>query len=258
MTINNISIDLTNDSVLSADLEAVIRSVIIEFTAYFSTLPPAGVRPIKIFYCPDRGPIVDSTTDTGIYNIGLTVNSRYYDQLVYQLSHELCHIFADPRRSNWFVECCCEMLSQTMLLRLADVWATSPPFSNWTEYAPVFENYLRDHLLEQYEKVFPNCPELFNNNLTEWLKSIRTTLDKPCERARNTVIANLMRPLFERPEKHWDALCYLGYASSNPPVSLTEFNANSDFQFDKWLDAVPESHKFFVSEIKDLLAPLFA
>lgn len=133
--LTKVVVELSDDPILVRDLKAVVDSAASEFNKVFPAAPPAGLRPIRIFYRAE-GPITDSTSNVRYYQIGLTVNSRLYDQLTYQLGHELCHIFTDPRRTNWFVECCCELTSLVVLSQMSKAWALTPPFPNWVSYTP--------------------------------------------------------------------------------------------------------------------------
>lgn len=143
--LENLIINLSDDLDIANDLEAVVRSAAKEFTAIFPGRPPAGERPIVVFYRRE-GPITNSTADLNVYRIGLTVRDHCYDQLVFQFGHELCDVFTDPRRSNWFVECCCEMASLMLLRRMSEVWAYAPPFPHWVSYAPRFEDYAKERV----------------------------------------------------------------------------------------------------------------
>ena len=113
-----VDVRLSDDSNLNRDLCVVARSATEEFSTLFSVSPPAGIRPVTILYW-SKHPLIDSTSDTTRYQVYLSVKNRHYAKLVFQLEHELCHIFADPRRTNWFVESCCEMASLVLLCRMS-------------------------------------------------------------------------------------------------------------------------------------------
>ena len=251
--ISNIHVCLSEDKELNRDLAAVVCSATSELINMFSKPPPAGVRPIHVFHRPE-GPITDSTKDTSLYRIGLTVSNRHYAQLVFQLGHELCHIFADPRQTNWFVESCCEMASVVLLRRISRLWCYDPPFPNWVSYAPNFEEYAQDYIRQAGEYQFgsnwpPNEAQLY-----AWLTNAKSSFTgAPCNRQRNVIIAEkLLLPLFEEAAENWDALCSLGEASTSSPVCLTDWNQNSDFEFDRWLQTVPSHLKVLVERIRKM------
>lgn len=217
-----VDVRLSYDLRLNRDLCLVARSAIEEFSILFSVLPPAGVRPVGILYRP-QGPLTDSTSDTARYKVYLSVKNRYYAQLVYQLGHELCHIFADPRRTNWFVESCCEMAALILLRRMSRLWGNNPPCASWISYAPEFKQYAQNRISEAKEA------------------------QEPSDRERNTIVAEMLCPLFEESAESWDALCFLGQGFASPPVDLTDWDPDSvDFSFDRWVQAVPEYLKDIV------------
>jgi hypothetical protein len=248
----DIDVRLSEDNGLNRDLAVVVRCATEEFSKLFSKPPPAGIRPLRVVHRPDR-PIIDSTTNTSIYEIGLTVNYPCYDQLVFQLGHELCHIFTDPRRSNWFVESCCEMVSLVLLRRMSELWNKNPPYANWKSYAPKFQEYAQNRIREVSESVFKSNWLPNEAQLCAWLTDTKPSLTRgTTDRQRNVIIAEILHPLFEESAENWDALCYLGEASHSPPVSLTDLNLNSDFEFDRWLQAVPQHLKVLVEKIRKM------
>jgi len=220
-----VDVSLSDDFRVNRDLCLVVHSAVEEFSIPFSVLPPAGVRRVSILY-RTQGPLTDSTSDTTRYRVYLSVKNRYYARLVYQLGHELCHIFADPRRTNWFVESCCEMAALTLLRRMSKLWGDNPPYARWRNYAPKFQHYAQNGIREAKE------------------------VEEPSDRQKNTIVAERLCPLFEESAESWDALCFLGQGFASPPVDLTDWNPGSvDFSFDRWLQAVPEYLKDIIIQI---------
>jgi hypothetical protein len=219
-----VDVSLSDDLHLNAELYVATRSAIDEFGTSFSVSPPAGIRPVSILY-RSRGPLTDSTSDTTRYKVYLSVKNDNYRQLVFQLGHELCHIFTNPRRTNWFVESCCEMAALVLLHSMSRLWGSNPPRDNWRSYAPKFQQYAQDRILR-----------------------VRQT-EQPDYRQRCVIVAEMLYPLFQESRESWDALSFLGQASTSPPVSLTDWNPNTGFTFDRWLQAVPEHLKSIVARI---------
>lgn len=248
--LTNFIVKLSDDPVINEDLTAVVRSTIDEYNKIFAASPPAGIRPIIIQYHSAAWPLTDSTTNSSAYYVFLTVNGRYYDQIVYQLAHELCHIFADQRRSNWFTECCCELASLLLLDKMSVAWDLAPPFPNWKSYALTFKKYAQDHIREMTREVFNTECLPDQDQLQKWLATVNSSFKgDPIDRPRNTIIALMLRPIFEEAKGNWDALRFLGQASTNPPASLTDLNTNSEFEFNKWEEVVPEQLKELVRRI---------
>jgi len=221
---------LADDSPLNRDLFLVVSSTTEEFTTLFSVPPPAGIRPITILYRA-KGPLIDSTTDTTRYKIYLSVNTRHYARLVYQLGHELCHIFTDPRRANWFVESCCAMASTVLLYRMSNLWSNNPPWPNWRSYAPKFQQYAQNIIGDAQDA------------------------EQPAPRQGQVLNAEILYPLFEESSDSWNALTYLGKASTSPPndEDRTDWNKHEvGFSFDRWLQVVPHNLKRTVQTIHDM------
>ena len=220
-----VDVRLSDDSHLNRDLSLVARSAAEEFSTLFSVPPLAGIRPVSIRSRSQGPPRIDSTSDTTRYQVYLLVTNRFYDQLVLQLGHELCHIFADPRRTNWFVESCCEMASLVLLCRMSKLWGINPPFANWRSYAPKFRENAQNRMREAKEAKEPDY------------------------RQKCVIVAEMLCPLFKESAESWDALCFLGQASASPPVSLIDLDLDSDFSYDIWLQSVPEHLKGIVIRI---------
>ena len=220
-----VDVSLSDDSYLNSELCEAARSATEEFSTLFSVSPPAGIRRVSILY-RSEGPQTVSTPDTTRYKVYLSVKNRYYHQLVFQLGHELCHIFADPRRTNWFVESCCEMAALVLLRRMSRLWGNNPPRADWRSYAPKFQQYAQNRIRKAREA------------------------EEPDDRLKNVIVAEMLCPLFEKSAESWDALCFLGQASTSPPVELTDWNPYlKDISFDRWLQAVPEYLKDIVVRI---------
>jgi hypothetical protein len=222
-------ISLSNDDPqLNADLSLVARSATQEFSTLFSAPPPAGTRPVTICYRAE-GPMTDSIKDTTRYIVYLSV--AYWDpaRLVYQLAHELCHVFTDPRRHNWFVESCCAMASTVLLCRMAELWANSPPPVNRKMRPLNFRHYA--------QKVIRDARKA----------------QKPTWRQGKDLNAEILRPLFDESSHNWNALRFLGQASTCPPADLTDWNDRQrGFSFERWLQAVPPYLNDIVRRISNI------
>jgi hypothetical protein len=214
-------VSLSHDSHLNRDLSLVARSATEEFSALFSLDPPAGIRPVTVLYRAE-GPQTNSTKDTARYKVYLNVNQWHPEQLVYQLGHELCHILADPRRTNWFVESCCAMASTVLLCRMSRLPPNDPP----NRRSPNFRQYAQDVIRRARQA------------------------DQPDARQGQVLNAEILRPLFDQSLENWNALCFLGRASTSPPAHLKDWDPHAlGFTFDRWLHAVPSHFKAIVQRI---------
>lgn len=249
----NLTVNLSDDPDVNRHLTAVVRSAVEEFITIFPACPPAGERPIHVSYRSD-GPFNDSTKDPNIYSIYLTVSSRAYCQLVFQLGHELCHIVSDPRRTNWFVESCCEMVSLVLLRQMTRVWDCTPPaVPDGVKYTPEFEKYAEDWIRKATMKIFQSESLPEQAEVRNWLASVKSSFQAcPLWRERNVLIAEMLHPFFQESMDNWYALYFLGQACDSPPIDLRDPNLYSSFEFDRWLEAVPEHLKDFVRRIRDI------
>lgn len=224
-----VDVSLSDDPQVNGDLYLAALSATAEFSTLFSVPPPAGVRPVTILYDP-RLPRINSHTDITRYKVYLTVKNCYYEQLVYQLGHELCHIFADPRRSNWFVESCCAMASHVLLCRMSKLWLNNP-LRVTCSHTPKFQQYAQDVIQRAKEAEHPD------------------------HRQGQVLNAEILRPLFDQSLENWNALCFLGQASTCPPADLADYNSRQvGFSFDRWLHAVPPYLRGIVQRIYEIPA----
>jgi len=255
----DLTVNLSTDVGVNRKLRGVLGIGLKEFTMLFSECPPAGEHPIQVYYRLE-GPTVRLVGNPRFYWMGLGVCDLTYDQLLFQFGHELCHIFTDPRCSNWFVESCCEMMSQKMLRIMSAVWTARrmnflpESYLGRVIYARKIEKYADQWIGDANEQIF-GCRCLPDQApLLAWWTTVRGSLGQnPVDRQRNVIIAEMLSPLFEKSNKHWDALCFLGKATDGLPINSMEVCMNSDFRFDKWMQAVPENLKDFVKEIRDML-----
>lgn len=250
--------NLTTDElgILCRDQNAVLHSVIESFQQIMPQAPALGFRPLYIFQrAKDEGSITDSTSDTNHYHIGLSTSDRYYSQIAYQFAHEFCHVYADPRITNWFIESVCEMMSQYTLERLSETWAAKPPFDNWRTYARKFEEYLDNHLREVHQRTLGiDKTDVDKQSLLDWLsKNTSDLAHEPNNWDRNVIIAEVIKPILEANNGSWEIILSLGRASSPYPETLTEFRKNSEFNFDKLQETVPENAKGIVQQLCDIL-----
>jgi hypothetical protein len=258
-----IYVDLTNDVTLNANYQAVLNATSRIISKLFKWSPPAGERPVHVYYYPDE-PLTDSTSDTSVYKIRLNIVSARYDQMIFQFSHEMCHVYTDPRRSNWFIESCCELISQVMLDKMSEIWVQirfkpdiyrdeRDKYRDKFLYAQKIRAYAKNHIQKKYQEANLSINLIRLPEKLEWLRGVSTGLStNPIDRPRNAVIATMMRPIFEKQTDGWDALQFLGKSCMPPTTTdLKDLITNSGFSFDMWLGAVPDHLKGLVRDIME-------
>jgi hypothetical protein len=250
----NLIVNLSDNRAVNGKLHRVVLATIKKFSKLFSMEPPTGFRPIRVLYQSEH-PQIDATTDTEVYIIYLTVADFTPNQLIFQLGHELGHIFFDPRRTNWFVESCCQMMSQIILCRMYEVWPSTMRFlSDRVIYAPKIEAYGKEQIQRASDKIFGSKSLPEEAEIMKWFTSVKDTLHEPYWHFRNRIIGEILRPIFEESKSHLDALCFLGQASTSPPTDLMDYDEKSGFEFDKWFESVPPHLKGLVNRLRVKLA----
>lgn len=136
-----LNINLAEDEILNNDLTAVISDVAKKYVTLIPEGPPLGYKNIEVKTDKDRGPMCVTNFLPEQYQILLNTEDRDYCRVVYQLSHEMCHIYCNPTVSNRFIESICELSSLCFLEYLGEKWQIDPPFPNWRDYAPNFMAY---------------------------------------------------------------------------------------------------------------------
>jgi len=131
-----------------------------------------------------------------------------------------------PRRSNWFIESCCELISQVMLDKMSEIWVQirfrPDIYRDKFLYAQKIKAYAKNHIQKKYQEANLGINSIRLPEKLEWLRSVSTSLStNPIDRPRNAVIATMMRPIFEKQTDSWDALQFLG--KSCIPPTTTDF-----------------------------------
>jgi hypothetical protein len=173
--------------------------------------------------------------------VRLNTANRAWAQLVFQFSHELCHILCNYRNVKnpqlWFEETLCECASLFALRQMANTWKTDPPYSNWKSYSSALNDYAAQRLkIHQNDK--QSAEEIYVANRSK-LESSGT------DRDLNNRLAAKLLPLFEKDPTAWEAVQYLNRGPAEE---------NGDFQryLKGWYERVPEQKKVFVVRMAKL------
>ncbi len=106
-------------TLLARDVERIVRSM-------FGGVSPPVNKPI-VCWLGSPLPLTDSTTYARLIciRIALTdedLRARNYCRFAYQLSHEMSHVYLEPRRSNGLIETLADCIAYKTLPRLSQHW----------------------------------------------------------------------------------------------------------------------------------------
>ena len=189
---SNIEVLLTN---VACHLTRVIRE------------PPTGSIVVRATLRIDDDPMTlfRSCLDEP-FTILLSARGRHWSQIAYQFSHELCHVLSGyerlrDNRNNWFHEAICELASIFTIRRMAEAWATRPPYPNWAGYARSLTSYAETCLAKDERRLPAGM------TLSTWLLSEEEGLREDCrQRDKNAVVAYSLLPIFENEPTVWNAI----------------------------------------------------
>jgi hypothetical protein len=229
------------------DVQSVLQSVIEVISPYMASRHFG-----KIIVRNDKtGPIsLYEKGATGEYIVLLNVNGRYWAQLAYQFSHEMCHLMSNydlspnnVSRQQWFEESLCEAFSLFALEKMAKQWETNPPYPQWQEYAPKFTEYEQD-MFQQTHRRLPK-----GMKLPQWYQQYATTMSAdPVAQGRdlNELIANQLLPLFDEKPQTWSAINYLNLGDDSQDKTL-------DKHLSDWEQNAPAEWTPTIQNIRQIL-----
>lgn len=229
------------------DIKTVLDSVVEAISPYMegrqfgNILVRNGTTgPISIY---DRGP-------NGEYIIMLNVHGRYWAQLTYQFSHEMCHLMSNydlaPRNishQQWFEESLCEAFSLFTLEKMTEHWHDNPPYPQWKEYARKFLEYEQDNLKQEHRRLPKGM------KLPTWYLEYQKALSAdPYAQGRslNELVANQLLPIFDANPETWGSINYLNLGDDTDDKSLDKYLTD-------WQKSVPPKWLRTVKEVKQKL-----
>jgi hypothetical protein len=241
-TINNVDIRVADGGWGDAqvvDIQAVLGSVADELIEYFPYRK--NLNPIIVKHGQDAPIVLYKRGTNGEYIVHLNVEGTLWAKFAYQFSHEFTHILARyelnqtrQTRHQWFEESVCVTASLFTLRQMAITWRTTPPYSNWSSYAP----YLREYADNEMSASGRQLPS--GQTLAEWYKKNESALTT-ADRDKQVVVASKLLPIFERNPDLWESVSYMNLIDSG----------SSDFQnyLNNWYISAPEKHKASIREI---------
>lgn len=183
------------------------------------------------------------------YIVMLDVKGRYWAQLAYQFSHEMCHLLTNydlaPNnitRQQWFEESICEAFSLFVLKKMAVQWEEEAPYPNWKSYAKELERYANEMLNQRHRTFTPN--------LRQWYQEHKNTLETnpyAQERRLNEQFATHLLELMNSQPGQWGALNYLNLGENTDDRSLDRYLSD-------WYLHVPIQYQATVAEIQQMVS----
>lgn len=133
---------------------------------------------------------------------------QYWCQLVYQLSHELCHYQIPndvPQNLRWFEETICECASFHFLYKFYELWKQIEIYPG---YCKNFKKYA-DNQMIMYKSFDLKQLSISNS------KIIQSLINDEYQREINKYIAFNIFPIFKKDINFWKNVKYLCYLSPN-------------------------------------------
>jgi hypothetical protein len=227
------------------DIEKVLYSATSQLWSYFPSKPSITVKVIPV----ETGPATwDEKGPNGEFTVQITAKDRHWARYSYEFAHEFCHVLCpstskDKENPNyWFEEALCDTSSLFVLRRMAETWKTSPPYSNWSDYASALKDYSDDYLRQEHRKLPANT------SLAEWYRQNQAELKKDKKLTKRVeLVASQLLPLFEETPQNWEVISYLNSGKLDKSKSFDQYLKD-------WLKYSPEKHQGFVKKIGRLFA----
>jgi hypothetical protein len=200
------------DPSIQSSVLAVCRDVGWVYETQVGCEPPLGGKPIVIRKDPVPRACLNWLPQE--YGINITgPDTTLYCQIVFQLAHEMGHVFIDPYKGGWFSESVANAMIYVCLDALAEKWKTNPPYANWVSYAPNFASYSAEdqasHLRYYNLKSTEDAHAWVKTNLPETIR--KGDFDRPMQ----FVSALVLWDIFKQHPKSLGAIVKLGEATGN-------------------------------------------
>ena len=189
---------------------------------------------IVVGYDREKGPIAMYRRRGQEFDTVLLSNSPldYRPQIMYQFSHEFCHVISDYNRirsteskNEWLHETLCELASIFVLHATEE---------------PALKRYIDDYLEESIQRLatITEFGEWLENNEDRLRELPRGELD----RKTNAVVAYRLHPLFSDHPKIWNTLRYLPKSDS----TLSDY-------LEEWKQSVESQDRYLIDLLRDKL-----
>jgi len=208
---------------------AACRDVLGFYQKNVSPDPPLGRKRVFVQPAPDGIPraCVDGLPGRYIINLNC-LNTLRYCQLVYQLGHELGHVWCDPSpgKSSWFVESVCAAMARLALTYMGKRWRKHPTVYKGRGYAKEFLKYHDDGIRKSANEVGLEQ----EGDVQGWVQE-----ELPCIIQRGEIGADdlgrkyqllcavLIERSFTAHARSWGAICKLGVATRNERTDFAKW-----------------------------------
>ncbi|MCM4168066.1 hypothetical protein KCTC52924_03618 [Arenibacter antarcticus] len=219
------------DKGISEYVERIFSLTLSHISQRIGYQPPLGVKAIVLIYDCKQGPIVYWPLKQGKYEIGLCIEGIFPYQIIYQMAHEICHIYIDPRVNGTMIEIVCQ---KTALDILEEIGAS---LTNAGQAG--VDKYISDIRLaaetNQNLTVEQLDPDSIFRRIQE-LESTKTLYD----RDYNNLIAFKLKEIIDPIDKLGLIKSIRNSITPKPPSDTTDLNTNTQTQvnFDKLIENI--------------------
>ena len=204
-----------------ANVRAVARSAALVLVKH---MPDNLHIPPIVLKNGEKGPIVlFREGERGVYTVFTDIKGKYWAQLAYQFSHEMCHILSNYETTKgdanqWFEESLCEAASMYAIKQMSISWKTNPPYPTWKSYSVQLNDYFRNILVEKHRYLQPG------DTIASWYKREKSVLRKSSGiRKKNEVIGTKIYFFFKEKPERWRAMHYLNLWSPKGEITLRQY-----------------------------------
>ncbi|UCG28674.1 MAG: hypothetical protein JSV24_04755, partial [Bacteroidales bacterium] len=168
------------------EISFVFEHVAELFSKLIPQEPPLGYKSIVLvndlfydhrIYCPIH---------PEYYKIGLNTGQKNYGKAMYEFTHELTHVYCDPRINNWLTETMSHVASFHVLDVLAKKWEDTPPEGTGQYVHDMLRCFKVDLVREAYHKIDLIQHQVSDNWIKKEVKNIHA-----CPELGNHIIYNV-------------------------------------------------------------------
>jgi len=210
----------------------VFNQIAEEFTRMIPEGPPLGYKPIVLVNDLLFEHRVYWPFNQDHYTIGLHIVEKNYGEAAYQFTHELTHLYCDPRITNWVIKTVAHTASLYILDVLTDMWEENLPDGIEEDIREVFRDYKVGLMREAVHKIDLRQHQLSNKWIKKEVKKIHEN-PKSGNRIIYNVIAMEILPIFTEDPALWGIIPHLCKSSfSCQPEDLEDLNSIKEVIFD--------------------------